>query len=221
VYGSVSVRRIGDPSISPIAAPRRLGPPPGLRLVNGARGGCAPLGRGFGVRRPSWATRGRERAVPERGWSLLASRAARAGSVACCRAEQPLQIDECQVMVRIGPQPDTHCCGSSRLWQSPRHSEAKRALTGAARAARRRGRLRDRPRSPPSMPAASAARTGGAPNGAPQSYTASRPRDPGPTYLADGRINRPSRFCSRMWALHPAVRAHVNSGVNSSGGTSA
>ena len=46
-------------------------------------------------------------------------------------------------------------------------------------------------------------------------------RGGGPTYLAVGRISRPSRFCSMMWADQPAVRAHVNIGVNSSGGTSA
>ena len=43
----------------------------------------------------------------------------------------------------------------------------------------------------------------------------------GPTYLAVGRISLPSRFCSMMWADQPAVRAQVNIGVNSSGGTSA
>ena len=42
-----------------------------------------------------------------------------------------------------------------------------------------------------------------------------------PTYCADGRISRPSRFCSRMCAAQPAVRAQLNSGVNSSGGTPA
>ena len=40
-------------------------------------------------------------------------------------------------------------------------------------------------------------------------------------YFAVGRISRPSRFCSRMWADQPATRAQVNIGVNSSGGTSA
>src|SRR5581483_1927640 len=49
----------------------------------------------------------------------------------------------------------------------------------------------------------------------------SRGRGPWPTYLAVGRMSRPSRFCSRMWADQPAVRAHVNIDVNSSGGTSA
>ena len=43
----------------------------------------------------------------------------------------------------------------------------------------------------------------------------------GPTYFAVGRISRPSRFCSRMCADQPAVRAQVNIGVNRSGGTSA
>ena len=38
---------------------------------------------------------------------------------------------------------------------------------------------------------------------------------------AVGRISRPSRFCSRMWADQPATRAQVNIGVNRSGGTSA
>ena len=36
-------------------------------------------------------------------------------------------------------------------------------------------------------------------------------RSPGPTYFADGRISRASRFCSRMCADQPAVRAQVNS----------
>ena len=40
-------------------------------------------------------------------------------------------------------------------------------------------------------------------------------------YSAEGRISRPVRFCSRMWALHPAVRAQVNIEVNMGGGTSA
>ena len=51
--------------------------------------------------------------------------------------------------------------------------------------------------------------------------TESAPRGLGPTYLAVGRISRPSRFCSRMCAAQPATRAQENIGVNSSGGTSA
>ena len=46
-------------------------------------------------------------------------------------------------------------------------------------------------------------------------------RDAGPTYVADGRTRRPSPCCSRMCALHPAVRAQVNIDVNIDGGTSA
>ncbi len=52
-------------------------------------------------------------------------------------------------------------------------------------------------------------------------HTSESWRGPGPMYLAVGRISRASRFCSRMWADQPAVRAHTNSGVNSAGGTSA
>ncbi len=37
---------------------------------------------------------------------------------------------------------------------------------------------------------------------------------PGPTYFAVGRISRASRFCSRMCAAQPAVRAQVNMLVN-------
>src|SRR5205085_9050726 len=54
-----------------------------------------------------------------------------------------------------------------------------------------------------------------------QSDTSASDLGGGPTYLAVGRISRPSRFCSMMWADQPAVRAQVNIGVNSSGGTSA
>src|SRR5204862_424110 len=36
--------------------------------------------------------------------------------------------------------------------------------------------------------------------------TAARLRGAGPTYRADGRKSRPVRFCSRMWADHPAPR---------------
>src|ERR1700684_4530056 len=51
--------------------------------------------------------------------------------------------------------------------------------------------------------------------------TASTERGPAPTYFAVGRISFASRFCSRMCADQPATRAHVNIGVNRSGGTSA
>ena len=40
-------------------------------------------------------------------------------------------------------------------------------------------------------------------------------------YFAVGRISRPSRFCSRMWADQPATRAQVNIDVNRSAGISA
>ena len=39
--------------------------------------------------------------------------------------------------------------------------------------------------------------------------------------MAEGRISRPVRFCSRMWADQPAVRAQVNIEVNMFAGTSA
>ena len=51
-----------------------------------------------------------------------------------------------------------------------------------------------------------------------QSASADSGRGPSPTYLAVGRIRRPSRFCSRMCADQPATRAQANIGVNSSGG---
>src|SRR5215207_3531248 len=51
--------------------------------------------------------------------------------------------------------------------------------------------------------------------------TADSSRGSGPTYFADGRISRFSRFCSRMCAAQPAVRAQVNMLVNSGAGTSA
>ena len=40
-------------------------------------------------------------------------------------------------------------------------------------------------------------------------------------YRAAGRTSRPVRFCSRMWAAQPAVRAQVNIEVNMCDGTSA
>jgi len=40
-------------------------------------------------------------------------------------------------------------------------------------------------------------------------------------YRAAGRTRRPVRFCSRMWAAQPAVRAQVNIEVNMCAGTSA
>ena len=43
-------------------------------------------------------------------------------------------------------------------------------------------------------------------------------RGASPTYFAVGRISLPSRFCSRMCADQPAVRAQTNSGVKSSVG---
>src|SRR5690606_19644166 len=46
-------------------------------------------------------------------------------------------------------------------------------------------------------------------------------REAGPTYLALGRTSRPVRFCSRMCAAQPAVRAQVNIEVNMWAGTSA
>src|SRR5690242_5513781 len=46
-------------------------------------------------------------------------------------------------------------------------------------------------------------------------------RAPGLTYLAAGRTSTPSRFCSRMCALQPAVREHANIAGASDGGTSA
>jgi hypothetical protein len=39
--------------------------------------------------------------------------------------------------------------------------------------------------------------------------------------MADGRMSLPVRFCSRMCALQPAVRAHANMAVNMCAGTSA
>jgi hypothetical protein len=41
----------------------------------------------------------------------------------------------------------------------------------------------------------------------------------GPMYRAAGRTSRPVRFCSRMWAAQPAVRAQVNIEVNMCAGT--
>ena len=46
-------------------------------------------------------------------------------------------------------------------------------------------------------------------------------RAAGPTYRALGRTSLPARFCSRMCAAHPAVRAQVNIEVNMLAGTSA
>ena len=51
--------------------------------------------------------------------------------------------------------------------------------------------------------------------------TVERERAPGPTYRADGRISRPSRFCSRMCADQPAVRESANIAGASGGGISA
>src|SRR4029453_14007224 len=46
-------------------------------------------------------------------------------------------------------------------------------------------------------------------------------RGAGPTYLADGRMSRPVRICSRMCADQPATRAHAKSAGKSGGGMSA
>jgi hypothetical protein len=46
-------------------------------------------------------------------------------------------------------------------------------------------------------------------------------RCPGPTYCAEGLINRPVRFSSRMCAAQPATREQANMAGVRSGGTSA
>ena len=43
-----------------------------------------------------------------------------------------------------------------------------------------------------------------------QPSTAAGVRGPGPVYRAAGRTSLPSRFCSRMCADQPAVRAEMN-----------
>src|SRR6266508_3380998 len=40
----------------------------------------------------------------------------------------------------------------------------------------------------------------------------------GPTYSESGRISRLSAYCSRMWAVQPAIREVANRGVYRSGG---
>src|SRR4051794_35755979 len=50
---------------------------------------------------------------------------------------------------------------------------------------------------------------------------AARVRGPGPTYVAEGRTRRPSRFCSSTCADQPAVLEHANIAGASDGGTSA